>query len=62
MGLVDDREDFDPVFFDVIEYSHFSDTEPVLGTGEATEALDPAPAHLVGLVPEMSFDGVRSNR
>jgi hypothetical protein len=56
--FVDDGEDLDPLFFDVIEHPHFSDTEPVLGTGEPPETLDLASTQLLGLMPEMPLDRV----
>jgi hypothetical protein len=58
LRLVDDGEDFDPVFFDVIEHPHFSDPEPVLWAGEPFEALDAAPTQPLRLMSEMQFDGV----
>jgi hypothetical protein len=57
-GFVDDREDLDPVFFDVIEHPHFSDSEPVLRTGEAAKTLDSAAAELLWLMAQMALDRV----
>ena len=58
MCLVDDGEDLDPVFFDVIEHPHFSDTEPVLGAGEAPKALDSALTQFHWLETKMPLDRV----
>jgi hypothetical protein len=58
LGLVDDREDFDPLFFDVIEHSHLSGAEPELRLVEAPETLDPTLAQLLGLESEVALNDV----
>jgi hypothetical protein len=57
-GFVEDREDLDPVFFDVIEHPHLSDSEPVLGTSEAAKTLDTAAAEFLRLMAQMALDRV----
>src|SRR5438067_5200746 len=54
----DDREDFDPVFFDLIEHPNFSHPEPVLGLAQPAQPFDSALADLGRLMPQVPVDGI----
>jgi hypothetical protein len=58
LGLRDDGEDVDFRFCDVIEHPNFIDSQPILRLLKTSEALDPAPAHLGGLVSQVDLEGV----
>lgn len=56
--LRDDGKDFNDTLRDVIKHPDFSDSEPVLRTIQATQALDAALADLPGLVPQVELQGL----
>jgi hypothetical protein len=58
LGLRDDGEDFDFCLCDVIEHPNLIRSQSILRLLEASEMLDPAPAHLRGLVAQVDLEGI----
>ena len=61
-GFREDGEDFDTVFYNVIEHPHVIYPQSVLGPVQSAEALDPALAQLRRLVLELLRHGGLDSR
>jgi len=58
LGLRDDGEDFNGFVRNVIEHSHLSNPEAILGLAQTPQTFDPALAHPGRFVAQVPFEGI----